>query len=114
VICGFDSRPRHLRTCDDWALASLTGRNPAIPEDLQVQLLLVALEMARSSIGTGRQTLDLARRVRLPHGLLNSMTKWRNWQTRDAQNVVPLRHGSSILPLVTETLQARQVPNWLS
>ena len=27
-------------------------------------------------------------RVQFPHGLLN-MTKWRNWQTRDAQNVVP-------------------------
>jgi hypothetical protein len=42
------------------------------------------------------------------------MTKWRNWQTRDAQNVVPLGIGSSNLPLVTEKLQARQVPNWLS
>ena len=32
VICGFDSRLRHSRTtCDDWALASPTGRNPAIP-----------------------------------------------------------------------------------
>jgi hypothetical protein len=41
------------------------------------------------------------------------MTKWRNWQTRDAQSVVPLRHGSSTLPVVTEELQARQVPNWL-
>ena len=69
--------------------------------------------MARSSIGSGRQPLTLERRVRFPHGLLN-MTKWWNWQTRDAQNVVPLRLGSSTLPLVTETLQARQVPNWLS
>ena len=32
VICGFESRLRHSRTtCDDWALASPTGRNPAIP-----------------------------------------------------------------------------------
>ncbi len=42
------------------------------------------------------------------------MTKWRNWQTRDAQNVVPFGLGSSNLPLVTDGLQARQVPNWLS
>jgi hypothetical protein len=47
------------------------------------------------------------------------MTKWRNWQTRDAQNVVPFGIGSSNpgtaakrWSLVTETLQARQVPNW--
>ena len=32
VICGFDSRLRHWNTRDDWALASLTGRNPAIPQ----------------------------------------------------------------------------------
>ena len=69
--------------------------------------------MARSSIGLGCQPLTLARRVRFPHGLLN-MTMWWNWQTCDGQNVVPLRRGSSTLPMVTETLQARQVPNWLS
>ena len=68
--------------------------------------------MARSSIGLGCQPLTLARRVRFPHGLLY-MTMWWNWQTRDGQNVVPLRRGSSTLPMVTETLQARQVPNWL-
>ena len=68
--------------------------------------------MARSSIGIGYQTLDLVRRVRFPHGLLN-MTMWWNWQTRDGQNVVPLRRGSSTLPVVTYLLQARQVPNWL-
>ncbi len=69
--------------------------------------------MARSSIGLGCQPLTLAKAgVRFPHGLLN-MTKWWNWQTRDGQNVVPLRLGSSNLPMVTDTLQARQVPNWL-
>jgi hypothetical protein len=46
---------------------------------VQVQLLPGALKnMARSSIGTGYQTLDLVRRVQFPHGLLN-VTKWRNW-----------------------------------
>ena len=85
---------------------------PAL-EALQVQLLPGALTTsARSSIGTGRRPLKPERRVRFPHGPLN-MTMWWNWQTRDAQNVVPLRHGSSTLPLVTDTLQARQVPNWL-
>jgi hypothetical protein len=69
--------------------------------------------MARSSIGIGRWPLTPERRVQFPHGLLN-MTMWWNWQTRDGQNVVPLRRGSSTLPMVTETLQARQVPNWLS
>ena len=54
----------------------------------------------------------LERRVQFPHGLLN-MTMWWNWQTRDGQNVVPFGRGSSTLPLVTDTLQARQVPNWL-
>ena len=76
--------------------------------------------MARSSIGIGHRPLKPKRRVQFPHGLLD-MTKWRNWQTRDAQNVVPRaptrsvgRLGSSTLPLVTDGLQARQVPNWLS
>ena len=53
--------------------------------------------MARSSIGTGHQPLTLERRVRFPHGLLN-MTKWRNWQTRDAQNVVPQGMGVRLSP----------------
>src|SRR5208283_4617793 len=65
--------------------------------------------MARASIGSGCQPLTLARRVRFPHGLLN-MTMWWNWQTRDGQNVVPLRRGSSTLPMVTETLQAGRCP----
>lgn len=53
--------------------------------------------MARSSIGIGYQALILARRVRLPHGLLN-MTKWRNWKTLDAQNVVPQGMGVRLSP----------------
>ena len=69
--------------------------------------------MARSSIGIGHRPLTPERRVKFPHGPLNDMTKWRNWQTRDAQNVVPFGLGSSNLPLVT-VVQARQVPNWLS
>ena len=69
--CGFDSRPRHLKTCVGWASVSLTdcksaafgcaGSTPARRTD----------NMARSSIGLGRQPLTLARRVRFPHGLLN-------------------------------------------
>ncbi len=65
---------------------------------MQVQLLPGALNMARSSIGIGYQALILARRVRLPHGLLIDMTKWRNWQTRDAQNVVPQGMGVRLSP----------------
>ena len=33
------------------------------------------------------------------------------WQTRDAQNVVPSRHGSSTLPLVTEMLTGKNLLN---
>ena len=80
---------------------------------MQVQLLPGALNMAHSSIGLGCQPLTLARRVRFPHGLLNEDDHVVEWQTRDAQNVVPVGRGSSTLPVVTETLQARQVPNWL-
>ena len=54
--------------------------------------------MARSSIGLGYQPLTLVRRVRFPHGLLN-MTKWCNWQTRDAQNVVPFEAWEFDSPL---------------
>ncbi len=49
--------------------------------------------MARSSIGTGHRPLTPERRVQFPHGLLSNMTKWRNWKTRDAQNVVPQGMG---------------------
>jgi len=75
--------------------------------------------MARSSIGLGCQPLTLARPplrggARFDFRTGCSMTMWWNWQTRDGQNVVPLRRGSSTLPMVTDILQARQVPNWLS
>ena len=36
----------------------------------------------------GCETLILAMRVQFPHGSLNT-AKWWNWDTRDAQNVVP-------------------------
>ncbi len=76
-------------TCDDWALASLTGRNPAIPQGFAGSTPARRTDnMARSSIGIGRWPLKPERRVRFPHGLLN-VTMWWNWQTRDAQNVVP-------------------------
>lgn len=35
---------------------------------------------------------------------------WWNWQTRDAQNVVPGGRGSSNLPFVTESLRVGQCP----
>ncbi len=65
---------------------------------MQVQLLPGALNMARSSIGLGYQALILARRVRFPHGLLDNTTKWRNWKTLDAQNVVPQGMGVRLSP----------------
>ena len=37
---------------------------------------------------TGRRLFKPERRVQFSHGLLN-MTKWRNWETHDAQNVAP-------------------------
>lgn len=44
---------------------------------------------ARSSSGSGSWPLKPATRVQIPHGSLIDMAKWCNWQTRDAQNVVP-------------------------
>jgi hypothetical protein len=38
-------------------------------------------------LSVGRQVLSLERPVRFRHGVL--MTEWWNWQTHDAQNVVP-------------------------
>ena len=87
------------RTSVGWASASPTAcdhRCAAVPEParkaMQVQLLPGALDTARSSIGTGRWPLKPEGRVRFPHGPLSNMTMWWNWQTRDGQNVVPLRH----------------------
>lgn len=79
VICGFDSRLRHCNhaTIGYWQ-AQLAVTQPS-REDLQVQLLLVALQTARSFIGTGHRPLKPERRVRFPHGLLSNATKWRNW-----------------------------------
>ena len=94
--------------------AQLAVTQPSL-EDLQVQLLLVALNHGPFVYRFRMPAPHAGERrcpVRFPHGLLN-MTKWCNWKTRDAQNVVPVRLGSSNLPLVTDTLQARQVPNWL-
>jgi hypothetical protein len=61
--------------------------------------------MARSSLGIGSRPLKPERRVRFPHGLLN-MAKWRNRQTRDAQNVVPARAWEFESPLGYLGLQA--------
>jgi hypothetical protein len=52
-------------------------------------------------------------RVRFPYGLLLATAKWWNWQTRDAQNVVPNKAWEFESPL-GHSMQARQVPNWLS
>jgi len=47
-----------------------------------------------------------------------NMTKWRNWQTHDAQNVGPGTDAKRWSawefesPLGHIGLQARQVPNW--
>ena len=72
VICGFDSRLRHLNNMrrlgigePNWPVKPASpkgcaGSTPARRTD----------NMARSSIGTGRQPLKLERRVRFPHGLL--------------------------------------------
>ena len=61
-------------------LSARAGSNPVVTAD----------NMARSSNGSGCETLTLVMRVRLPYGLLN-MAKWRNWDTRGAQNAVPVR-----------------------
>jgi hypothetical protein len=94
VICGFDSRLRHLKICVGWASASPTACKAASPQGYAGSTPARRTETLRpgASIGIGYQTLDLVRRVRFPHGLLGKMTMWWNWQTRDAQNVVPLRH----------------------
>ena len=62
--------------CVGWALASLSGCNPPALVAVQVQLLPDALfRLARSSIGAGLQSLELARGVRFPYGLL-FLAKW--------------------------------------
>ena len=44
------------------------------------------------------EPLKLARRVRFPHGSLTT-AKWWNWETRDAQNVVPVKAWEFDSPL---------------
>ena len=56
---------------------------------MQVQLLPDALSMARSS--NGRMRDPQSRDTGSSPVRVTDMAKWRNWYTRDAQNVVPAR-----------------------
>ena len=92
------SRATRTATCVGWALAGPAGCNPVVPRDLGGSTpSRRTLNMARSSNGSGCETLILAIRVRLPYGLLAA--KWWNRQTRDAQNVVPVRAWEFESPL---------------
>ena len=115
VICGFDSRLRHLRPCVGWASVCPTACKAASPKGYAGSTPARRTDnMARSSIGKGHWPLTPERRVQLPHGLLN-MTKWRNWQTRDAQNVVPQGMGVRLSPwsLMTRVSQCSTEPHKL-
>ena len=82
VILRVRLPPLPLDTCVGWALACPSGCNPPASA-VQVQLLPDALEegedSARSSIGSGRQPLTLARRVQFPHGSLVMRCR-RGWR----------------------------------
>ena len=92
--------PVPLRICVGWALACPSGCNPPAFGHVQVQLLPdalirpVRLSVEDASLSRWKGGFD----SRTGH---SNLAKWWNWQTRDAQNVVPSRHGSSTLPLVT-------------
>ncbi len=104
--------PAPLRTCVGWASACPTACKAASPQGYAGSTpARRTFNMARSSIGEGHRPLTPERRVRFPHGLL-SMTKWRNWKTRDAQNVVPQGMGVRISPwsLLVTWLVVRHFP----
>ena len=102
VICGFDSHPCYsIGSCSSWLPVKQSSQNKRGGRR-EVQFLHDPLTMARSSIGSGREPLKLADAGSIPARVTDNMAKWWNWETRDAQNVVPIRHGSSTLPLVTE------------
>ena len=107
--CGFDSRPCHLMTCVGWASASPTACKAASPKGYAGSTPARRTDnTARSSIGIGYQTLDLVRRVRFPHGLLDDhvveLVDTRRSERRAA------RHGSSSLPLVTDDCRRGRCP----
>ena len=114
--CGFKSHPRHLSgSCSPrWPVKPLSQNKRGGRREVQFlhDPLTVGSSSARSSTGTGRQPLTLETRVRLPCGSIRRQStlmktlrssavlrehshrphmaaKWCNWQTRDAQNVVP-------------------------
>ena len=96
IVCGFDSHPCYLGTVSagHWrAQVAVTHPHNAV----QVQLLPDAHWPVRLSV-RGHRPLKPGGWVRFPYGLLGQVVEW---QTRDAQNVVPRRRGSSTLPLVT-------------
>lgn len=84
--------PAPLRaTRDDWALASPTGRNPAIPRGFagstparRTQARLVRLSVQDAGPSSRKGGFDSRT------GRSSNMTMWWNWQTRDGQNVVPI------------------------
>ena len=93
--------------------AQLPVKQPA-RKAMQVQLLPDApLTWPVGLSVSGCQLLRLEGPVRFRHGLLDDQVA----QRVDARRSERRAHsgiGSSTLPLVTDTLQARQVPNWLS
>ena len=115
VTCGFDSRLRHFAqhaTIGHWQ-AQLAVTQPSF-EDLQVQLLLVALKNHGSFVYRYRTLAPQAGKAGSTPARATEHDQVAQLVDARRSECHAVRHGSSTLPLVTETLQARQVPNWLS
>ena len=74
-----------------------------------IPVRITRLLSTRCDVGSYSQALNLADAGSIPVRVTHS-TMWWNWQTRDAQNVVPGGRGSSNLPFVTELLRVGQCP----
>ena len=92
-------------TCVGWALACPSGCNPPALGALQVQLLPGALtRLARSF--RGRTPGSHPGEAGSIPARVTDITKWWNWQTHDAQNVVPRGVGVQVSPwLLTRVSQ---------
>ena len=104
--CGFDSRPCHLKTYRvGWALACPSGCNPPAlgiagstppPNGCALEIRPVRLSVQDGGPSSRKGGFD----SRTGHLEVQQLTtKWWNWQTRDAQNVVPTRAWEFDSPL---------------
>ena len=113
--CGFDSRPRHFRVVLLTAACKAVVVKEVTVDDERFNSFTTHLWPVRLSV----QDASPSRwrdHAAVPGSIPARAAEWPSGATgrrATLRTSCPQGLGSSTLPMVTETLQARQVPNWL-